>query len=215
MDLLIIIGKTILFYILLIFILRIMGKREVGELSIFDVVVFFLISELFSLAIDDDTKLISVIVPIGIIVFLQLITSKVALINEKFRKLIDGEPVIIIENGIINQKELKRHRYSIDDLYLQLRENGVDSFNNIKFAILETNGKLSIILKENSNLKSPFPLIKDGILNKKLLKTINIDESWIIKEMSILNIKSYNEIFLLLYEKSGLVFVLKEKVDKK
>ena len=119
MEILIIIGKTVLFYILLIFILRIMGKREVGELSIFDIVVFFLISELFSLAIDNDTKLINVLFPIALIVILQLLTSFLALKSEKFRDLIDGKPVVLIKNGVINQKELRKQRYNIDDLFLQ------------------------------------------------------------------------------------------------
>lgn len=215
MEILIIIGKTVLFYVLLIFILRIMGKREVGELSIFDVVVFFLISELFSLAIDNDTKLINVLFPIALIVILQLLTSFLALKSEKFRDLIDGKPVVLIKNGVINQKELRKQRYNIDDLFLQIREHDVDSFKNIAYAILETNGKLSIITYEECSSKFPFPIIQDGRVNFNYLKMINKNEEWLKKELIKRNIKSYKDVFLLFLDKSGLVFVLKESNDKK
>ncbi len=215
MEILIIIGKTVLFYVLLIFILRIMGKREVGELSIFDVVVFFLISELFSLAIDNDTKLINVLFPIALIVILQVLTSFLALKSEKFRDLIDGKPVVIIKNGVINQKELKKQRYNIDDLFLQIREHDVDSFKNIAYAILETNGKLSIITYEECSSKFPFPIIQDGNVNFNYLKMINKNEEWLKNELIKRNIKSYKDVFLLFLDKSGLVFVLKESNDKK
>lgn len=215
MEILIIIGKTVLFYILLIFILRIMGKREVGELSIFDIVVFFLISELFSLAIDNDTKLINVLFPIALIVILQLLTSFLALKSEKFRDLIDGKPVVLIKNGVINQKELRKQRYNIDDLFLQIREHDVDSFKNIAYAILETNGKLSIITYEECSSKFPFPIIQDGRVNFNYLKIINKNEEWLKNELIKRNIKSYKDVFLLFLDKSGLVFVLKESKDKK
>ncbi|MBQ9730925.1 MAG: DUF421 domain-containing protein [Bacilli bacterium] len=215
MEILIIILKTILFYVLLILILRIMGKREVGELSIFDVVVFFLISELFSLAIDNDTKLINVIFPIALIVILQILTSFLALKNDKFRNLIDGKPVIIIKNGVINQNELRKQRYNIDDLFLQIREHDVDSFKHIAYAILETNGKLSIITYEECSSRFPFPIIQDGKINIDYLKMIKKDEKWLNNELIKRNINSYKDVFLLFYDKTGLIFVLKEPKNKK
>ena len=209
MELLIIIGKTILFYVLLIFILRIMGKREVGELSIFDVVVFFLISELFSLAIDNDTKLIHVLVPIALIVVLQMITSFFALKNDKFRNLIDGKPIIIIQDGKIIQKELKKLRYSIDDLLLQVREHDLDSLENIKFGIIETNGKLSIITYENSKINFPFPVIKDGVLNEMALKSIKKDMNWLNIELLKHNAK-IKDVYLALFIDNRLSIIFKE-----
>ena len=215
MDLLLIIGKTILFYVLLIFILRIMGKREVGELSIFDVVVFFLISELFSLAIDNETKLIHVLIPITIIVLLQLLTSYLALKSNKFRNIIDGKPVLLIIDGKINQKILKKQRYSIDDLLIQLHEQGFDSFINIKYGILETNGKLSIITNENSILNYPFPLIQDGVVNYEYLNDCKITIDELNAKLLDNKIKSYKEIFLALLIDNQIHFVLKEFDNEK
>ena len=97
---LIMIGKTILFYILLIVFMRIMGKREVGELGIFDVIVFFIISELFSISISyPDSNVLKSIIPIIVIVGLQILTSKLCLKSPKFRDFIDGKPSLVIKDG--------------------------------------------------------------------------------------------------------------------
>ena len=214
MEILYILGKTLLFYVLLILILRIMGKREVGELSIFDIVVFFLISELFSLAIDNETELSHLLLPILLIVFLQLITSFLALKNQRFRKLIDGEPVFVIKDGKINQKELKKQRYSIDDLLLQLRDHNIDSLRNVKYAILETNGKLSIVCYDNSNTLFPFPIIQDGMINIEYLAMINKDEDWLNSVLKENNIESYKNVFLFVLDNRGPYIVLKELENK-
>jgi len=214
MEILLIIGKTLLFYFLLILILRIMGKREVGELSIFDIVVFFLISELFSLAIDNDTKVINVLIPIGVIVLLQLLTSRLALKSSKIRELIDGKPVLIINKGVLNQKELKKQRYSIDDLLLQIRSYQIDTIEDIEYAILETNGNLSVILKDSFKTKYPFPIIQDGELNIENLKAINKSEQWLINELRKRNIFSYKEVFITLAYKNDL-FVIKKETNNK
>ena len=214
MEILYILAKTLLFYVLLILILRIMGKREVGELSIFDVVVFFLISELFSLAIDNETELSHLLLPILLIVFLQLITSFLALKNQRFRKLIDGEPVFVIKDGKINQRELKKQRYSIDDLLLQLRDHNIDSLRNVKYAILETNGKLSIVCYDNSNTLFPFPIIQDGMINIEYLAMINKDEEWLNSVLKENNIQSINDVFLFVLDNRGPYIVLKELENK-
>ena len=209
MELIYILGKTILFYVLLIAILRVMGKREVGELSIFDVVVFFLISELFSLAIDNETKLSHLLLPILLIVLLQLFTSYFALKSQRFRQLIDGKPVFIIKDGKINQKELKKQRYSIDDLLLQLRDHNIDSLRNVKYAILETNGKLSIVCFDNSNTLFPFPIIQDGKINYEFLKMIKKDENWLNKKLKDHNISS-EDVFLFILDNRGPYIIPKD-----
>lgn len=213
MELIYILGKTILFYVLLIAILRVMGKREVGELSIFDVVVFFLISELFSLAIDNETKLSHLLLPILLIVLLQLFTSYFALKSQRFRRLIDGKPVFIIKDGKINQKELKKQRYSIDDLLLQLRDHNIDSLRNVKYAILETNGKLSIVCFDNSNTFFPFPIIQDGKINYEFLKMIKKDENWLNKKLKDQNISS-EDVFLFILDNRGPYIIPKDLEDK-
>ena len=188
MEYLIVIAKTIIFYLVLILILRIMGKREVGELSVFDVVVFFTISDLFSLSLNGEEAskfmaLFDALIPIGIIVILQIVTSYIALKNEKIRNLVDGVPSIVIKKGVINQSMMKKQRYNLDDLLSQLRMEGIDSIADVEFAILETTGDLTILSKENCNCQWPLPLVKDGILDKQTLDEFGKSEEWLMEEL--------------------------------
>lgn len=215
MEYLIILGKTLLFYILLIIILRLMGKREVGELSVFDIVVFFLITELISLAIQTDENIFKAIAPIALILILQLITSILVLKNNKIRELIEGKPAILIKEGIILEEELKKQRYNLDDLLSQIREQGIDDVSSIKFAILEVNGRLSIIRKLESKSIYPFPLIEDGVINFDNLKNINKDKTWLDEAIKKQGFKNYKDIFIFLYEVDKPLIISKKLNDKK
>lgn len=200
---LIIIGKTLLFYVLLIIFMRIMGKREVGELGIFDIIVFFIISELFSISISNPKiSVFMSIVPIIVIVLLQILTSKLCLKSTKFRELIDGKPSLIIVNGKIDLVELKKQRYNIDDLLLQLRDKNIDSPSVIKYAILESNGKLSVFKEEDMLTLYPLPIIKNGIIDEKILKILNINRNKLIKKLYSLGYDDISKIELCIIEKN-------------
>lgn len=220
MEYLIVILKTLIFYFILILILRIMGKREVGELSVFDVVVFFVISDLFSLSLNGEEagKIITIfnaLVPIAVIVTLQVITSYVALKSEKIRNLIDGVPCIIIKNGNIDQKTMKKQRYNLDDLLSQLRLQGIDSIEKVAFAILEATGDLTIIEKEKCNCDWPLPLVKDGIINEATLQEYGNNKEWLYNELRKQGYKSCDNIFLVLALKDGLRVIEKQTLDNK
>ena len=203
MNYLIIIGKTLLFYVLLIIFMRIMGKREVGELGIFDIIVFFIISELFSISISNPKiSVFMSIVPIIVIVLLQILTSKLCLKSTKFRELIDGKPSLIIVNGKIDLVELKKQRYNIDDLLLQLRDKNIDSPSVIKYAILESNGKLSIFKEEDMLTLYPLPIIKNGIIDEKILQILNINRNKLIKKLYSLGYDDISKIELCIIEKN-------------
>ena len=203
MNYLIIIGKTLLFYVLLIIFMRIMGKREVGELGIFDIIVFFIISELFSISISNPKiSVFMSIVPIMVIVLLQILTSKLCLKSTKFRELIDGKPSLIIVNGKIDLVELKKQRYNIDDLLLQLRDKNIDSPSVIKYAILESNGKLSVFKEEDMLTLYPLPIIKNGIIDEKILKILNINRNKLIKKLYSLGYDDISKIELCIIEKN-------------
>lgn len=176
--------KTIILYFFLIIVLRIMGKRELGELSLFDVAVIFIISEILSISISNTSKsILFSIIPIIIIVFLELIVSKICFRNEKIRNLIYGKSIVIIENGKINVELMIKERYNINDLLNQLHEHNIASPSEIKFAILESNGKISIFDK-NSIVKWPEPIIKDGKINYELIKKLKINKEKLIKEIN-------------------------------
>ena len=127
-DILIIILRTITLYWLILGILRLMGKREVGELSIFDLVVFLLIAEVAAFALDDPkSNFIHAIVPMIILLIIQICVSYFSLKSKKFRDVMEGKPSIIMKDGIIVEKEMRKQRYNLDDLLQQLREQQIGS----------------------------------------------------------------------------------------
>ena len=137
-------GKTILSYFLLIIILRIMGKREMSQVSTFDIVVFLIISELFTLSLNEPKlSIFRSIIPIVIIVIFQLTTAFISLKSRKFRLIIEGKPTYLIKNGEIDIKELKRQRYNLDDLMGQLHINNIQSPKEVSFPLSSIKAKLT------------------------------------------------------------------------
>ena len=155
-----IIYKTILCYFFILFCLKIMGKREIGEISAFDIVVFFIISELFSLSLNEpEHSILRSIIPVSIIVLLQLVTALISLYVPKFRSLMEGKKSYLIYKGVIQQNEMKRQRYTIEDLMAQLRMKEIQTPQDVEYAILENNGELTIIKKDNCIMLSTIILL--------------------------------------------------------
>lgn len=205
--------KTIICYFFLIFILKIMGKREIGTVSTFDIVVFFVISELFSLSLNEPSgSIFHSLIPITIIVILQLLTAFISLKNHKIRSLVEGDITFIIYQGKINQKEMLKQRYNIDDLLSQLRIKDVQLPEEVQFAILEDSGTLTIIKKDECILKDPQPLISDGKIMTKVLKRVGINEEEVMQLLRNEGYFDYHDIFIALLKTDGALFCLaKEK----
>lgn len=175
--------RTIFLYFFLLFILRIMGKREIGNLSSFDIVVFFVISELFSLSLNDlSNSILHSILPILIIVTLQIATAFLSLKSKKIREVAEGKQTYIIYKGKIDINAMKKERYSIDDLMSQIYQKGYSSPREIDYAILDDTGKL-LIIKKSSDIQYVEPLIQDGKFNEKFIKNNNISKEYIYSEM--------------------------------
>lgn len=209
-----IIYKTILCYFFILFCLKIMGKREIGEISAFDIVVFFIISELFSLSLNEpEHSILRSIIPVSIIVLLQLVTALISLYVPKFRSLMEGKKSYLIYKGVIQQNEMKRQRYTIEDLMAQLRMKEIQTPQDVEYAILENNGELTIIKKDNCIMLSPDPLIMDGKINKTALARIIKDEVWLVEELKKLGFIDISKLFLVLYLKNGLYVVPFKKGD--
>lgn len=209
-----IIYKTILCYFFILFCLKIMGKREIGEISAFDIVVFFIISELFSLSLNEpEHSILRSIIPVSIIVFLQLVTALISLYVPKFRSLMEGKKSYLIYKGVIQQNEMKRQRYTIEDMMAQLRMKEIQTPQDVEYAILENNGELTIIKKDNCIMLSPDPLIMDGKINKTALARITKDEVWLVEELKKLGFIDISKLFLVLYLKNGLYVVPFKKGD--
>lgn len=207
----ILIFKCFLFYMVIIIALRIMGKREVGELSVFDIVIYLVMSELLALSISNPKESVfKSLVPIFTLAFLQIIISVILLKSKKLRDIFDGKAVIIIHDGQINQKTMKKERYSIDDLMSQIRDKDLCSPEEVAFAILENNGNLSVLPKKTCKVRHPDPLISDGKINKEALIEIEKDEEWLKKELQKEGVNGIEEVFLCLWQKSGMYVIKRE-----
>lgn len=145
---------TVLMYIFIFLSMRIMGKREIGKLSVFDLTISIMIAEIGVFVIEDiERPIYDGIVPMATLVLIQVIVAQLSLKSRKLRLLVDGRPSILISDGKIHRGEMRRQRYNIDDLLLQLRGQNIVSPADVEFAILETSGQLTVIEK-NANVTS-------------------------------------------------------------
>lgn len=192
--------RTVILYVFAIISLRIMGKRQIGELQPSDLVVTLLISQIISIPIQDtDIPLVNTIIPILLLIGFEILTSVFNMKSIKFRSFMHGHPVVIINDGVLNQKLLKELRFTLDDLLESLRQKDIFDISQVQYAIVETNGQLSVLLKadydtvtrEDMNLSpSPqgyqCPVIIDGKIVEKDFKICNTNnkkiESIISKE---------------------------------
>ena len=201
--------KTIFMYFFIIFVYRLMGKKEVGQLSIVDLIVSILIAELIALSIQEDEKSIFIsVVPILVLVGVQILISFITLKNDKIRSIIDGKPTIIIKNGKLNFTEMSKLRYSLDDLLTQLRLQGVKSIDKVKYAVLENNGNLSVFC-DNSDY--PLPLILDGVIDYTVLKEIKKDYNWVMKILKNKNLE-LDDIFYAFYANNKTFIITKNEL---
>lgn len=213
MSFLIVLWKTLFFYFLIMIIYRIMGKREVGELSIMDLIVSIFIAELAAISIDNYKESIFLsVIPIVVLVVIQLVISRISLKSSMMRNILDGNPSVIIDRGKVNFKEMLKQRYNLDDLLVQLRSRGIKSIEEVDYAILETSGKLSVFKRSDDKSRSyPLPIIIDGKIQKDVLFQIGKDSMWL---MEALNKEGYllEDVFYGFYQKKRLFLIRKEAV---
>lgn len=215
LDYLNLVGRSFFFYFLIILYLRIMGKREVGELSVFDLVLYFLMTELLAISISSsDESMWKTILPVTTLAIMQIGLSWILLKKKKYRDVIEGKPALLINNGRINQKEMQKHRYTIDDLMYQIRDKDVGSVSEVEFAVLENSGVLSVLKKGQTPLNFPFPLISDGEIQEDMLYNAGVNQKWLREKLTKLGYTQVKDIFLCLWEKGGLHVVLKEGAIK-
>ena len=207
---LIVFVRTILLYLIVLFVIRMMGKAELSKMSPFQMVVVFMIAELASIPIESpDVSMITGVTAIFTLMFIQILISYISLRNEKFKNFFSGKPSVLINKGNINHKELKSLRITINDLMEQLRLGSAASISEVEYAIMESNGDLSIIQKaankpltpEDMNMKKtseimPAVFISDGILYSKNISEAGWDENRLKEELTILGITDHTKVFL-------------------
>ena len=211
MGLCLIFVRTVFFYFFIFIVYRLMGKREVGQLGIIDLIVSILISELAIISIENyDNNILYSVVPIMTLLLLQVSLAFLTLKLPKLRILLDGNPSIIVKNGKVNYKEMVRQKYNLDDLMIQLREKGYRSIEEIEYAILENNGTLSIFSYPKIRKKTPLPLpvILDGVIQSSTLKILNKDEAWVYKVLEKKRL-SLDEVFYAFYKDNN-IFIIRD-----
>lgn len=215
MDYLIVLERTILFYIIITVLYRFMGKREVGQLGIVDLIVSILIAELAAISIDNRTESIFLsIIPIVVLVLIQMGMAYYSLKNQKVRDAFDGTPSVMINRGKINFKEMVRQRYNIDDLLTQLREQHIKSIEEVDYAILETSGKLSVFKKKDNRFGDyPLPLILDGKIQEDTLRQIQKTEKWLQRTLTEEKV-NIEDIFYAFYQEKNIFIIKKEDLEK-
>jgi len=163
MELTAILLRTIFMYFFIFMIMRMMGKREIGKLSVFDLVISIMIAEIAVIVIEStDKSMITAVAPIVLLVLIQIGIAFLSMKNRKIRMMFDGKPSVLIQDGHLNRKEMYRQRYNLDDLMLQLRENQVSDISEVEIAVLESTGKLSVIMKEKEGSGSGEETGNDG-----------------------------------------------------
>ena len=213
--------RVIIIYLIVLALVRLMGKRQIGELQPFELVIMLIFADIATIPMTDSTvPLLIGIIPLIALVLLQFFLSLLSRKSLFFQKLINGKPVIVIgPNGIIYQN-LKALNMSLDDLQEALRGCNVSNFDEVQYAIIETNGKMSVIIKSenkpatNKDLKivteeSTYPiiLIDDGRLNKENLQLANVGINFIQQILKKYNIPSYKKVLIMSIDNNGKIYL--------
>ena len=188
-----------------------MGKREIGQLSITDLSISILIAELVAISIENrDDNTILTIMPIILLVFLEIALAFLQLKFNGLRNFMDGKPSLIVNKGKLNIKEMIKQRYSLDDLLIALRSNKIKGIDEVDYALLETNGKLSIFKKNIFSMPGdyPLPLVIDGKVEKDTLFNLNKTDTWLKNRLKEYDMNIHNILYA--FYKKGKIYVIRK-----
>ncbi|WP_411503999.1 DUF421 domain-containing protein [Brevibacillus centrosporus] len=225
--------RTLFSYFFLLLMLRVMGKRELGKLSVFDVVISIMLAEMAVLAIEEIEKpAILFYIPMLLIGLLEFLMAYISLKSKKVRDVVDGSADLIIENGEIREAAMKRNRLNMDDLMVHLRQKNVKNIADVEFALLEPTGQMSVFLKERKDPVTredlglferepvgpvsykglPIPLILDGRIRKEALNKIGQNELWLKREIRKYGIRDIRDVSFCSIDEHGIIYL--DKKDK-
>ncbi len=216
--------RAVFLYIVITFSLRLMGKRQLGELQPSELVVTILISNIAAIPVEDSSiPMIVGIVPILTLVCLDVIMSGIMLKSNFVRKLMIGSPRIIISDGEILQKEMKRLRYTVDDLMEAMREQQIFDISQVHYAIVETTGKINFLLKKDyqpaekqdvncggSTQNPPSVIVRDGVSDKQQLRLLDLSQQWLKKTLQAKGLREKN-VFLMTADRKGNATIIEKE----
>lgn len=214
----IILIRSILLYIALLIALRVMGKGEIAEMNTFDLVITFLLAEVASIPMEDNS--IPILYGIAAITALTLMQTLISFLSIKNRRLgifLTGRPSILINKGKIDAKELRKERISIDELLEELRISGYFNLKDVQYAILEADGSLSVLPSPSYNSTPtknfkhlPTSLILDGVVVKEALKKLNRDMHWLLGVLHAHHIENIKDVLICVLDENDKVFIQKK-----
>ena len=217
--------RAIVLYLIVLVVMRLMGKREIGQLQPFELAISIMIADLASIPMTEiGIPIFNGIVPILGLLVMHLILSLINLKSLKAREIICGKPSILIYRGKINEKELKKERFTINELEERLRGNNVVNLGDVEYAILETSGQVTVIQKpekrntipEDFNIIPdyegiPYDLVVDGKIMEKNLQAIGKNYQWLKKQVEKFNMKP-EEALVVTYDAKGQIFCQKKEL---
>lgn len=209
--------RTVILYLVLTIGMRLMGKRQIGELEPSELVVTMTLSDLASVPMQNfGIPLINGLFPITILLSLSMLLSFISLKSIRFRSLLCGRPTVIIRDGQIKQQAMAENRLTIDELYEQIRGQGVCCLTEVKYAVLETSGKLSIFPYPSDDQQEqtlPLLLISDGRVLRKNLRSSGYDEGWLKKAIANQGISSPSDVFLFTVDEKGSIHCVRKETS--
>ena len=186
----------VLYFVLVLF-LRLMGKRQIGELQLTELVVTLLIADLASIPMQaTDIPLFTGLIPMITLLVLEIAMSYLTLKCPRFHRFVSGSSMILIDHGKIDRKILGKLRFTLEDLIEGLRLQQIERIEDVEFAILETNGQLSVFQKKDTKTL-PWPVILDGHADQKAMKQVGVTEEWVMSYLKQRGISTVKQVFLL------------------
>jgi len=202
------------FYIVILICYRLMGKREISQLSIFDFVVNLIVADVVATGIVEEEYWLDSLGGFLMLVLLQIIMAKVQLKFPKTRSIVDGEPSLIIKHGRIDYSELRNLNIELDEVMMMLRQKKIASIEDIQYAVLEPNGKISIFEKKLPTKVFPLPLIISGQIKIEALKSLGKDKDWLLKELEKHQMTQLHQFKYVYYEENKLILYTKNEMHK-
>ena len=220
-GLLIFMGRTLLFYALLLIAMRLLGKRQLGDLELSELVVTVLIADIaVSPIVNYDVPVRNALSQLAVLFGCEWLLSWLSMKSQRLRTLLFGQPSVLMEHGRICQREMRKNRFTVDELLQELRIQGVLDLQTVDYAILETSGELNVILKAEEQPVTPkqlgitpedsgWPtvLISDGVIQRQNLRRCGRDEIWLRKTLSRQNGAAPEDIFLLTLDRAGTLYI--------
>lgn len=216
--------RALILYVVIMLAVRLMGKRQIGELQPSELIITILLSEMIAIPLqDNDLPLLNSVVPAMVLISIEVVSSVIAMKSKRFRAAVQGNPVVVIRDGVIDQRQIRQLRFTVDDLFLSLRQKDVFDIAQVDYAILETNGSLSVLLKpslravtpQDLQLKTaqdgvPYLVISDGKIIRSALRLCGITEKQLHTRLRAQAVR-VEDVFLMTLDRGGNIYLAKKE----